>query len=401
MPGLAHVDTSLLDLANVKQCVADGLHGLAESEASAYTWVHDKFFGKPIDAVPDHPNETDMINIDPWDMKMVEYYGTSCPHCKSLAPIWDGAEAKWNQQVTKDDDLPAVSWEKRECYTDNFAPGKDFEECQQQNIDRLPTMKLFKVDPRTATYGSESMTYRGKRNVAGLVDFVRRESEWVPPGGYFVNFFKSATGMDQAALPSPETEEIPDNMMNIEPYDLKAVHYPSDDTNVGRDLQETTFTDAADKWYTAAHEDPKLPAVSWETRDCEGKDHEECLANQPDAETIQPVIKIYKVDPFTGAYVGDGVKYDLNVSGGNKPEDLLNFVKKEAGSVPEGGYFAEYLRKGVPIQTLAEAGLVPTKNTADKVDRAMMFPMLACLPTAKSTKCQRQARAPTRSDLFL
>merc|ERR1712039_325536 len=243
------------------------------------------------------------------------------------------------------------------------------------------------------------MTYRGKRNENALVDFVRRESEWVPQGGYFADFLRSSLGSDQASVPNPENVETAENVMNIEPYDLKAVHYPSDDTTVGRDLQEQTWSDAADKWHAAAHEDQNMPTVSWETRDCQGGDHDECIANQPASDEIQPVIKVYKVDPFTGKYVGDGVKFDLNSSTGVKAQDLFNFVKKEAANVPEGGYFLDYLRKGVPIQTLGEAGVVPPKIAADKVDRAMMLPALACLSSPKCTKSRH--KAPLRPQLFL
>jgi len=118
--------------------------------------------------VPRHPDDFS-------DLKLVDFYAASCPHCKHLEPVWDEAQKQWHQMTGQSedsvrDDLPQVTFEKRECYDDNWSPGKDSSLCQSLQIHAFPSIKLLVPDPHG--HGYAAVDYEGPRTPESLAKFV-------------------------------------------------------------------------------------------------------------------------------------------------------------------------------------------------------------------------------------
>jgi len=107
-------------------------------EIRAYHWMEDKLGGiwhKLFDGG----------EVLPEQARMVDYYAASCPHCKTLTPAWKQAADQWAGQP----DAKALVWEEKQCLDENWKPGKDFEECQAQNVHGFPSIKFFPAGSKT------------------------------------------------------------------------------------------------------------------------------------------------------------------------------------------------------------------------------------------------------------
>jgi hypothetical protein len=71
---------------------------------------------------------------------LTEYFAKDCGHCKALAPVWDNA----HNQAMGSDNATKVEWVQKECYGDNWAPGKDHAICEENGISAFPTIILQK-----------------------------------------------------------------------------------------------------------------------------------------------------------------------------------------------------------------------------------------------------------------
>jgi thiol-disulfide isomerase/thioredoxin len=70
---------------------------------------------------------------------ITEYFAKSCPHCVHMAPVWKAAAA----EAPTDSEIGSkVEWVQKECYGDNWAPGKDFDYCQSKGVGAFPTIIL-------------------------------------------------------------------------------------------------------------------------------------------------------------------------------------------------------------------------------------------------------------------
>jgi len=121
------------------------------------------------------PNTISRLPDDYSDLKLVDFYAASCPHCKHLEPVWDDAQKQWHQLTGQSedsvrDDLPQVTFEKRECYDDNWNPGKDIGMCRDLHIQAFPSIKLFVPDPHG--HGFTAVDYDGPRTPESLAKFV-------------------------------------------------------------------------------------------------------------------------------------------------------------------------------------------------------------------------------------
>lgn len=148
-----------------------------------------------------HPNPEVMPRDpdDEADFKLVDFFAGGCHHCKALDPIWEDAHKEWDRAIGQTageprEDLPLVSFEKRECYDERWNPGKDANECQQYHVDSFPTIKLFGPDPHG--HGFVPVDYTGARTPKGIVEFLARET---------------GTQLDAAKLPGashPDPEHV-------------------------------------------------------------------------------------------------------------------------------------------------------------------------------------------------
>ena len=72
---------------------------------------------------------------------LTEYFAKSCGHCKALAPVWEKA----HEEAINMNNASNVNWVQKECYADNWAPGKDHAYCQEKGISAFPTILLEKT----------------------------------------------------------------------------------------------------------------------------------------------------------------------------------------------------------------------------------------------------------------
>jgi hypothetical protein len=72
---------------------------------------------------------------------ITEYYAVACPHCKTMAPVWDTAKADAAESQTLANN---VEWVEKECYGKSWAPGKDLDFCTKKGVDAFPTLILEK-----------------------------------------------------------------------------------------------------------------------------------------------------------------------------------------------------------------------------------------------------------------
>lgn len=117
---------------------------------------------------------------DESDVKLVDFYAEACPHCKHLEPIWNDAQKQWDQAIGHkagtpvSQDMPLVSFEKKQCYDDHWQPGPDYELCKQFKVDGFPTVKLYVPDE--AGHGFKGLEYKGPRTAEGIVKFLKSET---------------------------------------------------------------------------------------------------------------------------------------------------------------------------------------------------------------------------------
>jgi len=94
---------------------------------------------------------------------LVEYFAKPCPHCVHLKPVWDAA---------KSHGIDNVDFVAKECYTDNWAPGKDLADCKAHGVDAFPTIKLFQPGDKEGVDVPPLMGATNKERTNELLDYV-------------------------------------------------------------------------------------------------------------------------------------------------------------------------------------------------------------------------------------
>jgi len=95
-------------------------------------------------------------SIDANDNLMVEFYAPWCGHCKKLAPEYEKAADKLN------DEDPPIRIAKVDCPANS-------ELCQKYGVSGYPTIKMFKG-------GEENGKYEGPRSADGIVAYMRKQA---------------------------------------------------------------------------------------------------------------------------------------------------------------------------------------------------------------------------------
>jgi len=104
-------------------------------------------------------------------VRMVEYFAKSCPHCRHLEPVWQDAKRQWATEAgATASGEAAVKWEQKECFTDGWKKGPDFDECQKEHVHAFPTIKLYDGS------AGAGHAFEGDRTPQQLVDFVRTQT---------------------------------------------------------------------------------------------------------------------------------------------------------------------------------------------------------------------------------
>lgn len=129
-----------------------------------------------------NPDVMPRLPGDVSDMKLVDFYAASCPHCKTLDPVWEDAHKQWDKTIGQSEDapredLPLISFEKKECYDNHWKPGKDAAFCEKFHVESFPTIKLFKPDEHG--HGFSAVDYHGPRTREGIVDFLKESTGYV------------------------------------------------------------------------------------------------------------------------------------------------------------------------------------------------------------------------------
>jgi len=101
--------------------------------------------------------------------QLVEYFAKACPHCVNLQPVWAAA---------KSEGLEGVKFVQKECYGDDWGPGKDLETCKAHGIEAFPTMVLYK-NPDLSDQGIPVPPLMGatiKSRVNELLEYVKSKT---------------------------------------------------------------------------------------------------------------------------------------------------------------------------------------------------------------------------------
>jgi hypothetical protein len=101
-----------------------------------------------------------------------------------LQPVWDAA---------KSSGIDGVQFIQKECYGDNWIPGKDLESCRAHGIEAFPTMVLYK-NPDMSDTGItvpplSSATTKGR--VDELLEFVKSHANVAEATGGYVSLVAS------------------------------------------------------------------------------------------------------------------------------------------------------------------------------------------------------------------
>jgi len=227
------------------------------------------------------------VPVSPDQARMVEYYAAGCPHCQHLEPVWKQAAAHW----AHDSEASKVVWQQKQCLDEDWKPGSDYKECQEQQIMGFPTVKFFPAGSKT-----------------GDSFFFERTPEKLE------EFAKTGIHPNPTHVPAGEGEMT----------DLKMVDYYSAACPHCKTL-DPVWKDAEKKWDTNFAMKEDAPFVSFEKKECyddhwkAGKDFMEC--KQLGIESF-PNIKL-----LTPADDGHGFIVQSDYSGARTTEGIVDFLK--------------------------------------------------------------------------
>jgi len=224
--------------------------------------------------------------------RMVEFFAQSCPHCKHLEPIWKDASHKWAEQGQD-----SVRWEQKECYGENWAEGKDHDECMKEGIHSFPTVRFFSKS------GKKFADFSDERTPENLVGFAARHG-----------------AKPERIAPLEETREEhslgltdPSSPVKVVEYVAKSCPHCQSMEPIWNDLKAATAS---------------KKNILWEQKECfgkgwaPGKDLEEC--KKADIQGF-PTIK------FFGPQGGPGEEF----SGARSVSSILKWVEQHTQPAPE------------------------------------------------------------------
>jgi len=236
------------------------------------------------------------------DMKLVDFYAASCPHCKTLEPVWNEAHKQWDKAIGQPEgeppreDVPLVSFEKKECYDGNWHAGKDIDFCKKFDVHGFPTIKLMVPDPHG--HGFRAVDYTGKRTPEAIVQFL-----------------KASTGMQVDTPPAADHAVVPEPL--VAPDQGSMVEYYASGCHHCKDL-EPIWKDASATWAKEAGAD--AGHVVWTQKQCldenwkPGPDFKECEAAHVNS---FPTVKFFA----PGSKTGEDFLLERT------PEQLVDFAK--------------------------------------------------------------------------
>mmetsp|Transcript_93104 Transcript_93104/g.145240 ORF Transcript_93104/g.145240 Transcript_93104/m.145240 type:complete len:463 (+) Transcript_93104:55-1443(+) len=113
------------------------------------------------------------------DMKFVDFFSATCPHCKALKTVWEDAHVQWDKVAAESElnsrvDAPLIKFEKKECYDDHGNPGKDIAECNKYHIKSSSNLKLFVPDVNG--HGFRPVEYTGARTTEAIINFLKEHA---------------------------------------------------------------------------------------------------------------------------------------------------------------------------------------------------------------------------------
>lgn len=206
-----------MPLARLVSSLADDIYDAGQQpHATAFTNVRQSHLGLATAGVslspesvilPRHPSEVS-------ELKLINFGAGACSHCKSLTPTWRTLRSRWDQVAAHFDDqedLPLISFEKKECYDEQWRPGKDFNECQKFHVKGFPTIKLFVAEPDGKGYSS--VDYEGERTSDAIIKFLKDSTD-LPAS--------SDETRDETGMPASEHEADISGGQDVDAENLEA-----------------------------------------------------------------------------------------------------------------------------------------------------------------------------------
>jgi len=279
-------------------------------------------------------------------VQMVDYYAASCPHCKTFKPTFDEAARQWDK--TAETNAPAVEWKAKECFDEDWKPGKDYAECALQDVHSFPTVRFQRPD--VSGIGKVNVfDFEGPRTPEALVNFVKEttaDMHKAPEAGA-----ETAAAVSTADKAAAELNH--DTNVAEEGYDYKLVNYysaagprsqrmqgifdraqdkwqkltdPDEDAMFVAGLKKKDEARGVQNWGSKERTDP--PFVWFEQRECYDKDwhpgHDYALCKKHGVGEV-PSMKLFSADGKAVGFPETGVEFN----GPRTVKGVVDFLRKE------------------------------------------------------------------------
>jgi len=136
----------------------------------------------------DHFKHDDFTSVvEAHDFTFVNFYADWCPHCRAFGPTWVKFEEEVNSGQDEIKDADGVKANIRVLKINCV----DFQEtCQEQKVHAFPEIRLFRRSAGKDTF----VSYDGKREIGGLLEFARREigKRHMHTGAHFHEIFSES-----------------------------------------------------------------------------------------------------------------------------------------------------------------------------------------------------------------
>jgi hypothetical protein len=272
---------------------------------------------------------------------------------------FEEASALWSQDAASEAN-PVVEWKVKECTDDVGHPGRDYQECVDQRLEQLPTVRFVKPAGAEAVDNIVEYDFAdlSRRKADRLVDFARQQVG-LPSGDAKM----AASGNDDVSSEkaSIDKEAAENTQLASEGFDHRLVSYYAAAGPRSKRF-EGAVAEASDLWtkatdpdadamfmaalkksdakrgfaWTRGRTDP--PFIWWEQRECydrmwrPGKDYAMCQRHKVQVPSLH-LYTLPEEPPLDGAQpeVHGGVLPSVEFRGPRTVNGVVDFLRRETG----------------------------------------------------------------------